>query len=152
MPKGSPERRAILAGLKKTSANYMTLRGGPPPNERVTVTIQGRNSDLAVIKTTMSKMQEYSNLLDDLYEAAGGEGYDPNLFEEHARAKQRILDAQQALTGIEKKLKPLIARANKLKVPYEKYIKEDMHHVGMMVWDSSGQDWFLDGGEDWTKL
>ena len=145
LPKGSPERRVILS--------HLTLRGGPPPNEKVTVNITAdRGGNLAVIRTTMSKMQEYNNLLDDLYAAAGGDGYDPNLFEDHERAKQRISDAHEELNALEKKLRPLISRAKKLKVPYEKYIKQNMHHVHMMVTDSSGQEWFLDGGEDWTKV
>jgi len=152
MEKGSGERRAILAGLKKTS--HMRLDGGPPPNEKVTLTISPDRGGptVAVVKTTVGALQEYNDLLDDLYVAAGGDGgRERNLFAEYEEAKESIAYAQATLREAERELKPLLSRAQKLKVDAQAYIKNDMHHVSMDFVDSSGQGWFLDGGQTWEK-
>jgi hypothetical protein len=153
LEKGSKERRAILAGLKKTS--HMKLDGGPPPNEKVTLTISGDRGGgtIAVVKTTMSRLQEYNDLLDDLYVAAGGDGGGPGyLFAKYEEAKETIADAQEELREAERELKPLMSRAKKLKVDVQAYIKQDMRNVGMDFVDSSGQKWYLDAGQTWEMV
>lgn len=151
LPKGSPEKRAILSGLKKVS---LTLKGGPPPNEKVQLTIgQARGPDLFKLSVLASSLQDYNDLLDEVLDAMGGDdsgGYNDK-FSRLERAREALKDSQKDVAELERELKPLLAKAHTLRVDLSKFKGVAMHYVDLSLVDESGQKWYLDSGEDWVK-
>ena len=158
LPAGEEKRKAILAGLAGKTASSKTaaqLKGGPPPSETVELTIGGgRGPDILKLKVPAGQLQEYNDFLDDMYKAMGGDDFQDRYQNKLLRsydAQRALRDAKEALEEIENELRPLLAKANKLRIDVSKFKDADMHHLEMGFIDNSGQKWVLDGGEDWVQ-
>lgn len=151
LPVGAPERKAILTFLK----SGMTLKGGPPPGETVLLTIGQDRGGKTMFKGKVkaSALQKYNDLVDEIYAAMGGDnpgGYNDKV-SRLADAMEAVKEAQRTVDFLEKEMAPLLTKAKALKIDPSDFKGADMYHIDFTIVDESGQKWYIDGGEDWTK-
>ena len=151
LPRGSAQRRELLAGLKRG----MTLKGGPPPGETVELTIGQDRGGKTMFKGKVkaSLLQKYNDLIDDIYTAMGGDnpgGYGDKI-SRLAEARDAVKEAQRTVDSLEKELAPLMTKAKALKIDPADFKGADMYRIDFTVVGESGQKWFIDGGEDWVQ-
>ena len=113
LPKGSEERKTILAGLSKA-----TDFGPFKPSDKVEVELSGRRVSILKGKSmTVAQAIGLDSFLHKMYEATGEDsGGRGNKFRELESAKREVETLQAEVKLLEKELDPLIKEAKKLGV------------------------------------
>jgi hypothetical protein len=143
-PKGSDERRAILADLEKVGTR---LHGGPPPKTSVIFTLTSRGKPVGSVRGYASEAQAINDFIDRWFEARESIKDYNRLKKQREEISEMLRDQRRLLSGI------LDEGVGRMGLGEDVMLDEnlDLHDADLNMREvQTKQEWTLDDDE-WVK-